>query len=437
MDTKPSAPSTPHTAAPSLWRNREYTRWLTGDILLDLGGGIGAFAFPLIALAATGSPALAGTVGLFQGIGTVAGIVPGGVLADRHDRRRLRLTSGALGAIAQLGLIALLISGNANVWTLSVMALADRFRGSLLGGASDAMMKHIVPASLLPKAVAVNQGRNAAINVGTGPLGGALLGLHLAAPPLAQLLGHLGSFVSTLAMRGDYDPRETDGRPTTALADLIEGATWIAHRGVILRIGVALAFLNLGMNGTVMTVTLNLANNNVNPTVTGTLMTCLAGASVIGALVAGRIVARMPSGALIISTFVICVGIALVIPFLPTVVWIGAALALAGFVSPAVNAALMGFFTLITPNAVLGRVSSMLMLMSMGLGSFAPAIAGWGLGSVGYAWTMAAFATASLVALVVVVSSSMVREIPPSPQWNAFAEGAGLMPAPCMQDPPG
>ena len=44
---------------------------------------------PLLTLAVTGSPAVAGTVAAAQALGGVIGFLPGGVLADRYDRRLL------------------------------------------------------------------------------------------------------------------------------------------------------------------------------------------------------------------------------------------------------------------------------------------------------------------------------------------------------------
>ena len=112
---------TSHTS--SLWRNREYRLWFSGDLFLDLGTSIGTFAFPLITLAVTSSPTTAGTVALFQGLGQIMGTLPGGVLADRHDRRRLRLLSCFLGILAQIIFLALLLTGTATVGTLSALAL--------------------------------------------------------------------------------------------------------------------------------------------------------------------------------------------------------------------------------------------------------------------------------------------------------------------------
>ena len=49
-----------------LHRNGEYLRWLCGDLLLDIGTGIGAFAFPLITFMVTQSLSTTGLVALVQ-----------------------------------------------------------------------------------------------------------------------------------------------------------------------------------------------------------------------------------------------------------------------------------------------------------------------------------------------------------------------------------
>ena len=54
---------------------------------------------PLLTLAVTGSPAVAGTVAAAQALGGVIGFLPGGVLADRYDRRLLRTWSAVIGLV--------------------------------------------------------------------------------------------------------------------------------------------------------------------------------------------------------------------------------------------------------------------------------------------------------------------------------------------------
>jgi MFS family permease len=102
-----------------LRRNREYVRWLVGDVLIDVGAGIASFAFPLVTLAVTGSAGAVGMVGLIQGIGGLIGLIPGGILADRFDRRRLRLLAATTGAVTQAVLVAVLVSGVATVPVLA------------------------------------------------------------------------------------------------------------------------------------------------------------------------------------------------------------------------------------------------------------------------------------------------------------------------------
>lgn len=61
-----------------LHRNGEYLRRLLGDLLLDIGIGIGAFVFPLITLQVIGSLGATGLVGLVQGIGPWPASSPAG-----------------------------------------------------------------------------------------------------------------------------------------------------------------------------------------------------------------------------------------------------------------------------------------------------------------------------------------------------------------------
>ncbi len=51
---------------PSLWRNRNYLFLLGGQTISSLGSDISQLAFPLLILARTHSPALAGGIGALQ-----------------------------------------------------------------------------------------------------------------------------------------------------------------------------------------------------------------------------------------------------------------------------------------------------------------------------------------------------------------------------------
>ncbi|MDY5140511.1 MULTISPECIES: MFS transporter [Actinotignum] len=440
----------PEREPSTIWASREYRAWFTGDLLQDLGAGIAMFAFPLVCLAVTGSPVHAGTVGFFQGAGTLLGILPGGVLADRHNRRTLRLVSSGLGVLAQLALVALLLTGTANVANLAALAFLDRLRNSLLSPASNSMLKQVVPGPLLPNAVAANQGRDAAVTLATGPAGGALLAIHLYVPALAQIIGQLASMVATLRMRGDYRPGRSGGdecsgragcpensensassirtgRLSRALAEFNESLRWIWDRTAVRVFLICACLLNLGWAGMMMSVTLGLADRGVEPALIGLLATALGCGALAGAVVAAKVVARVPSGVLIVAGFLMCAGVVALVPFLPGLGWIGAVYALMGLIIPAVNAAVMGLVTLMTPNELMGRVGSVSQFFSSGAAAFAPALAGWGIGTLGWELTQSAFALPTALAAFAMLASAQVRRIPASPQWESYLEESGSL----------
>ena len=415
----------PQRHAP-LRRNGEYLRWLCGDLLLDIGTGIGAFAFPLITFMVTQSLSTTGLVALVQGLGAVVGLIPGGLLADRIERRRLRLLAGLTGVVVQLALVVVLLGGWAGAVVLAALAFLDRLRETALGSASNAMLKQIVPTAQLPRAVSVNQGREAAVEMASGPVGGALLGLSLVFPPLAQLLGNLGTLLATLSMRGRYRPRAEGAEPTRVVDDLREAVAWIRTQPIRLQMLAVSCAVNLGANGLLFTVMLHLADQGVPATSIGLLNTALAASILVGAFLAPRLVDTVPTGVLAIAPVGLMALVGVLLPLAPSMVWIGAGYALLGIGLPAINASGQGFFTHITPVAMQGRISALMRLVSLGVMTLAPALAGWGLELVGPTGALLLFAAVLALGTLVGVLSPDLRRLPVASRWEDHALAEGL-----------
>lgn len=413
-------------AQTSLRRNPEYRRWLLGDLCLDLGAGIGAFAFPLITLQVTGSLGATGLVGLVQGIGTLASLVPGGLLADRCERRRLRLLAAATGMLVQAVLITVLALGGGGLLGLAVLAFVDRLRAGLLGSASNAMLKQIVPPALLARAFSVNEGREAAVEMAAGPLGGALLGLSILFPPLAQLLGNAGSLLATLSMRGRYRPRAGEAASTRVRDDLRAAVTWSLSQPIRLQLmGVAVA-VNLGGNGLILTVLLAFAADGIPAARLGLLNTVLAAAILAGALAAPRLVDAVPTGTLTIVPVLVLAVLGALIPFAPGMAWIALAYALMGLGLAPLNSATQGFFMHITPVGMQGRLGALMGLVTMGLMPLGPMLAGWGLELAGPRPTMWFFAAVTAVGALCALLSRDLRRVPVAAGWERYADEQGL-----------
>ena len=309
---------------------------------------------------------------------------------------------------------------------LAVLAFLDRLRETALGSASNAMLKQIVPTRQLPRAVSVNQGREAAVEMASGPVGGALLGISLVFPPLAHLLGNLGSVLATLSMRGRYLPRTEGSAPTRLVDDLREAVAWIRTQPIRLQMLSVSCAVNLGANGLLFTVMLDLADQGVPATRIGLLNTALAASILLGAFLAPRLVDTVPTGVLAIAPVGLMALVGVLLPLAPSMVWIGVGYALLGIGLPAINASGQGFFTHITPVAMQGRVSALMRMVSLGVMTLAPALAGWGLDLAGATPTLLLFAGVLALGTVVGVLSRDLRRLPVSSRWEAHALAEGL-----------
>jgi len=158
-------------------------RLLSATLLSNLGDGIRAAAFPLLAASLTRSPILISGV-------AIAGELPGlllslaaGSLADRFNRRRLIIVVDAVRLMLLLALIAMITLGWATIMVLYVVvfvsAVAEELRDTTAG-------------TLVPSIVAVDQldranGRMITAEIAGNefigpPLGGYLFGVAMVLP---------------------------------------------------------------------------------------------------------------------------------------------------------------------------------------------------------------------------------------------------------------
>ncbi len=165
------------TAPHRLWHNTRYLLWLVSDTSKGLAAALFGFAIPLLALIVTDDPALAGII---AGAGLVARLLAtlvGGILADRHRRIVLMLVGSLLGVGLSLAFTVLAWTDALTFSVLLVIDVLLAARNGLFDVAGESALKEIVPDEAMGRAQAANQGRDAALQLAGGPLGGLLLGV--------------------------------------------------------------------------------------------------------------------------------------------------------------------------------------------------------------------------------------------------------------------
>src|SRR4051812_14115944 len=114
-----------HRMASPLRRNREFVALWIGQTVSALGISISSFAYPLVVLGATGSPAQAGLVGSVLAATTFFLRLPAGALTDRWDRKRIMVACDAGRAVASASLALALAAGRVPPWPVPALALVQ------------------------------------------------------------------------------------------------------------------------------------------------------------------------------------------------------------------------------------------------------------------------------------------------------------------------
>lgn len=413
-----TATQPPPQRTESLWKNRDYLLWFTGDFVADAGSSIRAFAMPLIALAVTGSLSQAGVVGFVTSAVSMVLMVPGGLLADRADRKKLLLAGHVFGAATWGGGVALYFAGGLNFITLIILAALTGARSGLFAGASNVAIKQLVRDDQLATAVAANQGREAVISLGAGPVGGILLAISTVFPFVVQTVGHIVAWCTTRFIRTSLDPRSENDAETTWRAQLRDGYDWMKKRPTAIWLVVIAAILNIGLNGILAALVLSLRHQGFSAPQIGLVSSAMGAGLLLGSLAAPSIVKRLGVGLIFIGgiawtlTFTVIAGLA------STLSIIGAAVGLASFMLGPVNAALGGYFMSMIPNNKMGAITSTMGFVNMGLTPFAPLFAGIGLDVFGHTPTILTFSALFVIGWAISLFVPSIRSIGRPDQWE-------------------
>ena len=191
---------------PGLGHNRDYLLLWTGGAVSLLGSQMSMVAYPLVALALTGSPTKAGFVGTSALLGQMVFRLPAGALVDRHDRRRTMLVADALRGLVILGVTVALVLGALGLPLLVVAAFTENAMGEFFRPASTAAVRRVIDPAQMPEAVSRSEARSYGATIVGPPLGGLLYGLAQYLPFAADAASYIYSFVSTFLVRTPMQP---------------------------------------------------------------------------------------------------------------------------------------------------------------------------------------------------------------------------------------
>lgn len=179
-----------------LWRNLDFLLLWSGQMVSTLGTNISTLALPLLVLALTHSPALAGLLVATRQLPYLLLSLPAGALVDRWERKRTMISCDLVRWLA-LGSVPLAFAlGHLTLVHLYLVAFVEGAAYVLFSLAQISALPHVVEPEQLPRAYALDTTTE---YMGT-LLGPSLSALIIGLAPVVQV----GALLAYLVDSGSY-----------------------------------------------------------------------------------------------------------------------------------------------------------------------------------------------------------------------------------------
>ncbi|ETK32661.1 MFS transporter [Microbispora sp. ATCC PTA-5024] len=392
-----------------LWRDRNFAIFLGVQTASVGGDAFSAVALPLLVLHATGSVARMGLVTALAGAASIVAGIFAGVLADRLDRRSLLIACDAARAVLYGLVVAFPHLGVVYV----VVPL-----GAALGMVFEVTYVTVVPALVGEGQIMRANSRLYGTYAVASVVGPAVAGtLSAAFGPQTAIAVDAASFAVSAAglclVRLRVRPGRLEAPAASPLRDVLAGARFLWRHPVLRTLTALLSFLTFVTYGLTDVLIYRLERDLGQPDgVAGYVLAAAACGSLGAALLAGPLRGRFGFGPTWIGAYALG-GLAVAALGLVTSVPAVAVLAAAFlFCTGAAGISSMSLRQEITPDHLLGRVTSAFWTVHSALGPVGAAALTWAAAREGTAAVFAAAGTACLAAALGAVWTPLGRSRP-------------------------
>ena len=361
MDTT----ATPAGASPLAARNFQLL-WI-GETVSVLGDQFYLVALPWLTLRLGGDGLALGAVLMTAAVPRALLMLLGGALSDALSPRAIMLASNLLRALAVGVLTYLVASGTAQIAQLYVLAAifgtVDAFyHPSLL-----AMVPSLVAKDRLEHANALVQGSQQVALLAGPALAGLLVATAGLSPAFAfDALTFLVTAATLLAMR--VPPREQERSSEPVLRQIVSGLRYALGTPSMRVMLITIALLNMAITGPAAVGLPMLADQRFGGAgAFGLMMSAFGGSTLVGAVLAGSSLRRVPLGWLTVVGSAIFAGSLAAVGFAGSLAVAVVALVTMGVGVGVLNVRALAWLQAGAEPAYRGRVMSLVMFAAVGL----------------------------------------------------------------------
>lgn len=344
-----------------------------------LGSGLATVATPLLVATRSDDPLLVSAATAVGWLPWLLFALPGGVLVDRVDRRRLMLAIDWVRVAAMSVLAAAVAAGRAGTVLLFAVLFVVATGEVVFRSAGQALVPAVVPTALLERANGWLFGGTMLMQqMVAGPLGGFLFTVAAGIPFATNAGTYAASALLLMLIGGAYrvpepGPGSADAAvdrrswPRSLRADVAEGFRWLAGQRLLRTMALLIGLLNVTLTAaTGVLVLLARDRLGLGSVGYGLLFTAMAVGGLLGAVAGDRVIAALTATWTIRIGLLVEAGTHLVLATTHSAVLVGAV-----FVAFGVHGALWGTVASslrqrLTPPAMLGRVGSTTLFLAAG-----------------------------------------------------------------------
>ncbi|MCB5183150.1 MFS transporter [Streptomyces antimicrobicus] len=220
-------PGTPVRRRGPAWAGRNYNLLTAAAVVTNLGSHGALIAAAFAVLESGGSARDVGLVAAARTLPLVLFLLVGGAVADRVPRHRVMVAANALNCVSQAVFAALVLTGQARLWQMMLLAALCGTGTAFFNPAAEGMLLSSVSGEHAHRAFAMFRMAMNGAGIGGAALGGAMIA---AMGPGWVLAVDAAAFAVAGALRSFLDVSTVEGRAPGGglLADLREG--WVEFR---------------------------------------------------------------------------------------------------------------------------------------------------------------------------------------------------------------
>lgn len=366
----------PDGGGTGLWRSKDFRIFLVGQTLSALGDSFSFVAIPLLVLKATGSLVQMGLVTGLTGVSSIVTGVFAGYIADRANRRVLLIACDVARCVLY-GVIPLVWLISPQIWLLYVVVLLAGAFAMQFQVTYVTVVPALVPADQITRANGHLYSSYAAAGVG-GPM---LAGIVSAAfGPTAAVGVDAATFAASAASLLLIRIRSTAAAPAAPagrralLKDFLAGVTFLWRHPVLRSLTILLSLLLFITTGLTDLIIYYLKHDlGRSDSVVGYVLAAATLGSLLAASTVAPIRGRLGFGACWIGSWALC-GVAIACLGLTASAIAVAVLATVQMLATGwAGICSMSFRQDVTPDHLLGRVTSAFWTLHNSLGPFGAA----------------------------------------------------------------